>query len=824
MESKSVCATVAYPVAFFKSVTNTTPQNTAMTWQALQRILKDQSAEPYQKKSDAPLFSPTNFNGKRAAANATEAGLIVLDADHGLAFDDAVAALRTVGLTAIIYTTASHRRDGKGDRFRIVVPLTDSVDVQTHKKIGLILAKLVGGEQWQPDMGKLGCYNLFYLPGQYEVIENRLEYLEGDILSADDYLSLVADDNSEHISVPRKAKHWTGLDDCPFVRPDWVNDYLFLPGNWYGGLYRFMCRVATRAYTAGVELLDTDLAELARELDRRDGSHYQGNGTRSRDFEAEARNALSFATRVASNRTASPNNSGQLEFGEGEQGSPLPVPALLPRPLPHPAAKPYDFADQAFAGRDGATRNPTFEYLAERCIAIGDAYYVRSGTGWTHHRRSTVVAALLQQHGTTKVGSQEISDFLKYGIVTFMGTTVLPGSPLMVTVNDERLLNHWQDTRLPGANEHADHAEIILRLIWENLCDLPPATMDEMYDVAMGAQPHLFRYVLHWLASIYQRPGHQIGTVLWFVGPNMGVGKGTLVAIMAALLGPRWVGKANASEFGRGWTDFLAGRLLLECDEFETGSRSDLNRFFKMYVGDDVVSVAKRHVGSYQIPNVFNFIATTNKLHPIQLERDDRRHTLIHTTDDRSRNTLAVEFNSLSETARSEALQGFAAILGAIKIDSAMIRKPFPTALRTDIISYSMDAIERWFALTDARWAVGETLTATEAYGRFVTWADQADPRALTQVSNPILFGREMSKLESTKFVMRKKSSTIAYTKTAYHDPMTAHIIAEHPSSLASPESRAAWILAQISAKHDERKEVFVGDIHKNIDKSIGIF
>lgn len=299
-----------------------------------------------------------------------------------------------------------------------------------------------------------------------------------------------------------------------------------------------------------------------------------------------------------------------------------------------------------------------------------------------------------------------------------------------------------------------------------------------MYEIAMGREHHLFRWVMQWLASVYHNPGRHIGTVLWFIGPNMGIGKGTLLSILADLIGRQWVGKANATEFSRGWTDFLTNKLLIECDEFETGSRTDLNRFFKIYVGNDIVSVTKRHVRSYDTLNSFNFIATTNRLHPIQLERGDRRHTLVQTSNDVSRNALAARFNNLPADARERALEGFAAILSAIVVEADFIRKPFPTPLRTEIISYSMAPVERWFAATDAKWAVGETISANSLYERFVDWSNQADSRARDQISNVILYGREMSLLEARGLVTRKKASTIAYTKLAYHDPSTEAVVA----------------------------------------------
>jgi hypothetical protein len=305
----------------------------------------------------------------------------------------------------------------------------------------------------------------------------------------------------------------------------------------------------------------------------------------------------------------------------------------------------------------------------------------------------------------------------------------------------------------------------------------------------------VFRWVLHWLASIYTRPGHHIGTALWFVGSNMGIGKGTIVGVLRTLLGPQWVGKASTEEMNRGWTDFLMGKLVLEADEFEVGSRTGLNRLYKQWIGNDVLEISKRHLGSFTIPNCINHIMTTNEIHPIQLDRNDRRHTLVHTSDDHSRNALAAAFHKLSKEEKLTAIQGLAAILASLNIDDGFISKPFPTEHRTALIAWSAPPVERWFAAGDVKWAVGEKRPAQELFQNFLSWAEDNDRRAGGQVSNANLFGREMSKLEASKYVAKAKSSSVGYMKIRYYDPTTEDIVAEKTErAKQTPEARKRMV------------------------------
>jgi hypothetical protein len=634
--------------------------------------------------------------------------------------------------------------------------------------------------------------------------------MSGLVLSGKDWLELSPpeDQNPKEAQPSVNAKPveetWTTLTECPFVRGDWVDEYLSLgAGQWYRGPYRFMVRVAMSAGAQGFGLTAGRLGELARELDRLDGGHYQ-----DRDLDPEAENALAWSRSHATPRAAvavdgeniwdelqEPNEVDPLEWqddaeddighdelgtatGEREQ---IIVEDNLPPITPLAGVLPYEFEDQLFSGRDGAKPKTAFAFLSRRCIALGDRYWLRTGNCWEPHNKATARAALIQQYLSVNskptITKTDIRNFLADGIVRFHATGVFPGSSEFVWFQGRRYLNTWVDERVRPDIHKAYSAEVLLRIIRENLCGLDPISMEQMVDEADGDEFTIFRWVMHWLASIYTRPGHHIGTALWFVGPNMGVGKGTLVGVLRSLLGPQWVGKASAEEMTRGWTDFLLEKLVLEADEFEVGSRTGLNRLYKQWIGNNVLEVTKRHIGSFTIPNCINHIMTTNEIHPIQLDRNDRRHTLVHTSDDRSRNALAAAFHKLGDEEKLAAIQGLAAILASINIDDGLISKPFPTDHRTALISWSASAVERWFAASDAKWVVGERRTAQELFQDFLKWADD-DRRARDQVSNANVFGREMSKLDPN-YVTKVKSSTIAYMKVRYYDQATEIVLAE---------------------------------------------
>src|SRR5262249_3074900 len=148
---------------FFQNVKCRVPECAeTLTWDEFEQLLQHYAQIEYRAKHDAPLLSATIFKGTRARANATEAGVVVIDADDGLLFEEALAPLQARGLAAVLYTTASNR---VGDRFRIVVPLAERVDPETYKRVLTAICRTISGRDWRGDIGKIGPYNLFFLPG-----------------------------------------------------------------------------------------------------------------------------------------------------------------------------------------------------------------------------------------------------------------------------------------------------------------------------------------------------------------------------------------------------------------------------------------------------------------------------------------------------------------------------------------------------------------------------------------------------------------------------------------------------------------------------------
>jgi hypothetical protein len=175
--------------------------NEPIGWEEFVAILEAYSQVSFLSKDDAPLYAPTTYQiaerfkpsgepykGYRVEANATTSAMVVLDFDESpLRFAVARTWFEQQELEAVLYTTASNRT---GDRFRIVVPLSDAVDIPTQKRTVRAVVRALG---YDPDSTKMNPYSLFYVPGLYKGADNHFAHRTGEVRSALDWCTKYAE-------------------------------------------------------------------------------------------------------------------------------------------------------------------------------------------------------------------------------------------------------------------------------------------------------------------------------------------------------------------------------------------------------------------------------------------------------------------------------------------------------------------------------------------------------------------------------------------------------------------------------------------------------
>lgn len=460
----------------------------------------------------------------------------------------------------------------------------------------------------------------------------------------------------------------------------------------------------------------------------------------------------------------------------------------------------YTFADHLWNRKNHPDAQDFIE-LTDLCILIGDCYYVRqpNSDNWIEHRTQTRARQDFANkwYGHTlrsgRVITDEITDIYFTGeedmgqvgtkktIKQYIGscpvvqhTMVIPYGPKFLTYNKNTYLNVWADEMLPASSseENVNQALSLLEMIYRSLCNGDVLSEDKLEEsqqlltqIVTNEYTNMdFRFVMNWLAAIYQRPGINLQTNLWFCGEQNGVGKGTLVEVMRALLGRSYVTTMNQVEIEQGWNDHLMGCMLIEVNEFDTSgkmTRAAWNKWIKQHCNEPTIGIRKRNQTAKQVLNIGNYIFTTNDEDPVGLDKTDRRNHMIKTTDDRYWKEYASVVRTQYVDRDLETIAaGFGWILEQVQVDDKFISSAFVNDLKATIIAAGNDEIERWLR-EDPLIDKDIWRNASDFYEKFKTWMNQYNPGQ--RIPTMTAWGRRMSKCADLAVNKRRTDSGTQY-------------------------------------------------------------
>lgn len=181
----------------------------------------------------------------------------------------------------------------------------------------------------------------------------------------------------------------------------------------------------------------------------------------------------------------------------------------------------------------------------------------------------------------------------------------------------DRMYEEYEDDSVEG--EYYEGCEL-LRKIMEN---------------DFGDHEKDFKFCLHWLAALVQRPGIKLMTNIWFCGSYQGLGKSTLVHIMKQILGYERVIDANAKAILGGFNGEMGEKFILFINEKQNGvSPMRMSEWLKTFSAEPTLKVEKKGKDTIQVPNMLNVIGAANDPSDVfQLDDNDRRNVIFKTVE-----------------------------------------------------------------------------------------------------------------------------------------------------------------------------------------------
>jgi hypothetical protein len=207
-----------------------------------------------------------------------------------------------------------------------------------------------------------------------------------------------------------------------------------------------------------------------------------------------------------------------------------------------------------------------------------------------------------------------------YGIPAVDNTVYLPGWDKIIDLNGKTCANTFDQTSVPAARApETEEEHRAIRIVENHFNVLFPDEAERTM-------------VLDYFSYSVQFPAEKIVWGLIVQGVE-GAGKTTISKLMARVLGPQNVGPVSATELQDKFTDWAEGRKLIFIEEIRLhgSNRYEILDKMKPYVSNEDVTIRAMFRGSYEIPNVANYVMFTNYWDALPFSRMDRRYYVVAT-------------------------------------------------------------------------------------------------------------------------------------------------------------------------------------------------
>jgi len=185
----------------------------------------------------------------------------------------------------------------------------------------------------------------------------------------------------------------------------------------------------------------------------------------------------------------------------------------------------------------------------------------------------------------------------------------------------DNIFNTWRPFAMELVEEYEENLEGLetFRFLIKVLCN-----NDEVVS----------NYLEAWIGQMIQFPA--IKSICPTLISKQGAGKGTLMALLAAMIGETKYFETTCPSRDV-WGHFnsrMKANFLTNLDELSRKESLECEGKIKGLITNPRLTINEKGVGQYSIMNYSRFIATTNNDEPLKITGDDRRHCIIRASDE----------------------------------------------------------------------------------------------------------------------------------------------------------------------------------------------
>jgi len=188
--------------------------------------------------------------------------------------------------------------------------------------------------------------------------------------------------------------------------------------------------------------------------------------------------------------------------------------------------------------------------------------------------------------------------------------TFMPSLPTgLVSMDGEYCLNQYVDRRIRPARTNSG---IGTKPFWDFMEYLLPRKEER-------------EVIASWMATVYARPHVRLAFGLLLLSKLQGVGKSTLLNMMAELIGRKHTSFPGDAMIQGDFNGWLVNKRLVVVHEIYAGQSWKTYNRLKTLITDEFVEANNKHIVNYTLPNWTHFAAASNSLEALRIENDDRR-------------------------------------------------------------------------------------------------------------------------------------------------------------------------------------------------------
>ena len=158
-------------------------------------------------------------------------------------------------------------------------------------------------------------------------------------------------------------------------------------------------------------------------------------------------------------------------------------------------------------------------------------------------------------------------------------------------------------------------------------CDNPKAVelFQDVLRAVCNDHEETYDYMLKWFARMIQDPFHKSGVCPIFINQGQGTGKDTVCLWVKKILGNHIGHYKQDEQLFEKHDVQKEGAVMMYLEEVGSGACKSRAEALKAMLTSDSFSINPKCEKGYAVPNVGNFIMTTNKTDPVRIENTDRR-------------------------------------------------------------------------------------------------------------------------------------------------------------------------------------------------------